>query len=306
MNEHSKSLALEIANCSNVSAALKDPRHPCRKVVAWQATQLPILTGASDYTDTCAHRPEGWTGTLESAPIMFLASNPSFDPLEAYPDWTSDWPTERLLPFATDRFGASEARPFGATDDADPDRTYRTDTSLSRRVNHWAIVRHLAATTLGRDVSEVSARDDYVMTELVHCKSFNEVGVPDALTTCAATWLDKIFRVSPAKIVFVLGVKPAKHLVELIPTIPETWGAWSVSGQKRGDWPSTRDELVQRTATGSWGPAQQRKHTTTLTLGGRERTFVWLPRGGSSIPWSLWADPPVVDSSVIAEWRSVL
>ncbi len=46
---------------------------------------------------------------------------------------------------------------------------------------------------------------DYAMTEVVHCKSKNEVGVKKAAATCADRYLDRVVALSPAEVVVIVG-----------------------------------------------------------------------------------------------------
>ena len=97
-----KKLALEISGCAEVCEAIGKNSHPCHKVVDWQTKQWSPVT--SDVQISKFHRPEAWTGNLSSAPIIFLASNPSFNADENYPDWSDDWQEEKILDFAMHRF----------------------------------------------------------------------------------------------------------------------------------------------------------------------------------------------------------
>jgi hypothetical protein len=70
-------LLLEIVRCPNVQACLADPekKHPCRKIVQSQGEK------AAEHFQV----PEPWSGHLETAPILFLSSNPSISQDEEYP-----------------------------------------------------------------------------------------------------------------------------------------------------------------------------------------------------------------------------
>lgn len=295
-------LALDISSCTEVSSAFASEGHPCHKVATWQKGRVPGTAELTSPSGSRIQRPEPWTGNLRKAPIIFLASNPSFDEKEFYPDWSGDWTEQDIIQFGSERFLASPTRPFGATDGPslkDQDRTYLRNGKLSRAVAHWRRVRALAALFLEKSMSEVSAHDDYVMTELVHCKSWNEVGVPQALSHCTQLWMERVFSLSPANLIVVLGSKPAKMLCQAYPQIPENWGVFD----GRGQWPKSWIDLQVRKTRGSWGVQQQQAHTTKLMLGGRMRTLVWLPRGGSSMPQKI-ENSSLVDPSLLNEWRT--
>jgi hypothetical protein len=79
-----KTLLIEIARCPNVRLALKDESHACRTVVA--AQDIPDLP-------PFPHQfPEPWSGRIETAPLLFVGSNPSLNPDETFPTkgWSAD------------------------------------------------------------------------------------------------------------------------------------------------------------------------------------------------------------------------
>ncbi len=297
----------EIASCSNVHQAISDIKNPCHKIVTWQKTQFIELKDATSYFDSVAHRPEAWTGNLEKAPIIFLASNPSFNIEEAYPDWTESWNDDDVREFMHHRFINEGERDFGAIDSGpNRDKTILKNGELSdRAVAYWREIRGRVAELLNKDVNAVSAHDDFVMTEMVHCKSFNEIGVSEALSFCSMNFFENIFRISPASIVIVMGKKPAELLVKLYPEIPNTWGAWKddETQEQRGFWPK-KDEIEPAIKDGRWSTAEQRKHTIEIEIGGKMRKIIWLPRPNSSMPRTL--AQPLISPEMLEYWRSGL
>jgi hypothetical protein len=300
-----KRLALDISSCDEVSMALKDESHPCHDVVKWQADQWhsPVL----QIVNSAMHRPEAWTGDLSSAPIVFLASNPSFNLEENYPDWSENWNEEKISEFATRRFIEEGERAFGAIDSGpNRDRTIlRNGRPSADSVAYWREIRGRVGEILGKQVHEVSAHDDFVMTELVHCKSHKEIGVNEALIPCTKKFIERIFRISPASIIIVMGAKPAQQFVKLYPEIPSDWGFWidKHSNTQRGYWPK-KIEIESSIANGLWSPEQQLKHTVELEIGGRVRKVIWLPRPNSSMPRTLVE--PLISQKVMNYWRSSL
>lgn len=301
---YSEILGETISSCSSVNKATSDVTHPCHKVVSWQKTQLIELKDVRNYYDTPAHRPEAWTGDLDNAPIIFLASNPSFNPEENYPDWTDAWSGEDIRQFATRRFINEGERTFGAIDSGpNRDKTYLKNNQPSdKSVAYWREIRGRVAELLGKQVDQVSAHSDFVMTEMVHCKSFNEIGVSEALEECSSNYLNQIFSISPASIVIVMGKKPAEQLIKLFRGIPDTWGAWKDDETKtqRGFWPK-KDEIDAAIKDGRWTPAEQRKHTIELEIGGKARKVIWLPRPNSSLPRTL--TEPLISAEILNYWR---
>jgi hypothetical protein len=55
---------------------------------------------------------------------------------------------------------------------------------------------------------------DYAMTEIVHCRSWDEIGVDRARDRCADLYLDRILQVSPAKVIVGLGAHVNQWLTE--------------------------------------------------------------------------------------------
>jgi len=304
-------LALEISSCEEVCKAFKDESHPCNKVVNWQVDEWEQRIHTIE--GSVMHRPEAWTGALDKAKIIFLASNPSFNPNEAFPDYSPNWSEKQILDFATKRFTSTDERGYGAVDapnmlEADRVILQNGKVAQGRPVPYWREVRGRVAEILNKDISEVSADHDYVMTELVHCKSFNEIGVPEALAFCNAKWMNRIFMNSPARLVIVMGKKPAEKVLEVIPGIPDSWGAWKDqnSGLTRGDWPKSNQDLHNRIKNGTWALEDQKKHSVVRTVGGLERLLIWLPRPNSSLPRTLSGPNACISEELLNEWQEFL
>ena len=87
-------LLLGIANCPNVARCLDQPGsgHACAKVV-----------GAQRGFDGEHVLPEPWSGHLETAPILFVSSNPSISGGELAP--RMGWSDEQMVDFYRYRFG---------------------------------------------------------------------------------------------------------------------------------------------------------------------------------------------------------
>jgi hypothetical protein len=297
-------LALDISSCQEIDLALAG-NHPCSDVVSWQVQEWDLHI--SKVESTPLHRPEAWTGDLSEAPIVFLASNPSFNHEENYPDWSGKWSEKEITQFASKRFIAEGERSFGAIDKGlNRDKTYLKDGKPSKNsVAYWREIRGRVAEILNKEVNEVSAHSDFVMTELVHCKSFKEIGVSNALVHCTKKYMERIFNLSPATIVIVMGKKPAEQLVKLYREIPTNWGSWKDSETKaqRGYWPK-KNEIETAISEGRWTPEEQMKHTAEIVIGGKLRKVIWLPRPNSSLPRTL--SEPLISTEVMNYWRSNL
>lgn len=240
-----ESLALSVSRCTEVGAARGDRRHPCHPIVNLQPPM--------DF-----QVPEGWAGDLGGARIVFLSSNPSISEsgdhqsggsAELYP--REHWSDEDIVDFTLHRF---DSRRGWATPEG---RFRRVDGSLSpRRVAFWNNVRLRATELLGRPSSPTS---DYVMTEVVHCKSKGEKGVASAVENCAARHLDRILAASSAPIVVVLGRK-ARDQARLLWQLPDTFGVGKGVG-----WSESENVAV-------------------IELGGRTRVvlYLWHPTGSTA------------------------
>lgn len=234
-------LALEIARCPEIPVASEAKSHPCHRIVSVQADRAP---GERQL-------PEAWAGDLSTAKLVFLSSNPSISEVgdatsgafeEDYPK--PDWPDDRIVDFMTRRFGPPSNRyPNWVVDGY----FLRTDGSRSETlVAYWREAQRRATEIFGYEASPVG---DYVMTEVVHCKSKREIGVQQAAGPCASRYLDRVLSLAPADLVVVVGSKARDRLKEL-ELLPAAFG-------KRSS-PPTEDATVQ-------------------VLGGRERLLVYLP-----------------------------
>lgn len=307
MDEATK-LALEITSCGEVSLALNNSAHPCHKVVNWQAKEWnpPVL----HIENSRMHRPEAWTGDIVNAPILFLSSNPSFDSEENYPNWNlGEWPEEKIEEFSTQRFTSRIERGYGASDGLSSkqvDRTIGKKGELLHKVNYWNWARNMVAYIHSKELTEVSAHSDYAMTEIVHCKSKNEQGVKKARLKCKDTYLEKILRVSKAKLIIISG----KHACEDIKTVfpdkfPITWGLWNADGSSsEGFWPMTTESFKSDLASNKWNLNVQQEHSISFEVAGRIRTFQYFAKsgggGGLNAPWKY---PELVHPEVLRNWR---
>jgi hypothetical protein len=182
-----KELALEITRCPAFTGA--EIAGPCSKVVEWQADQLRDAGHDESEIRDAMHVPEGWAGNLATARILYLSSNPSFHISENYPNPT--WAQTATVDFVTRRFSSEQSRPYGALDgpiQQHMDRAIQRDGRPGKKVNTWAELSKRTSILLERPVDEISADRDYVMTEVVHCKSKREQGAPEAVSACTLRW----------------------------------------------------------------------------------------------------------------------
>ena len=148
-------LLLAIVRCPEVGRARADTGHPCHGVVCFQGQ-----------TADAFQAPEPWRGHIDTAPILFLSSNPSIaenDPFRA-----SSSSDAEIIDYYQCSF--------------DPDAGHISPSAYNS-VPFWRGVRARATEILGRDAVPGV---DFALTELVHCKSTGEQGVARA----HLTWRD--------------------------------------------------------------------------------------------------------------------
>jgi hypothetical protein len=79
---------------------------------------------------------------------------------------------------------------------------------------------------------------DFVLSEVVHCKSRKEAGVQSALPNCAGRYLMKLLSCAGATVVVLVGRKTLRYWNSLLlglPNVPETEGTdlQEIAGHKR-------------------------------------------------------------------------
>lgn len=194
MTTDERKLLLSITRCEVLVGYLEGrvSRPSCAPIINAQSQQQ---TGQPvSYDDRQV--PEPWTGRLGGARLLFLSSNPSISLVEDYPQGSA--PDETITDFFHNRFDDQRAEPWVR----DGNKFRMVDGSYSRGAPFWSNVKNRAAEAYGRPVQPGI---DYALTEVVHCKSKEEIGVLDALDTCVNRYLSGILAVSGARVVIVLG-----------------------------------------------------------------------------------------------------
>jgi hypothetical protein len=171
MDQQQRALALKILRCPVIQVAAKSPSHPCHQIVSSQTSEFQL--------------PEPWNGDI-NAPILYLSSNPSYNPLEM--TVTKHWREEEALDYFEKRLQNEVAV-------VDKKRS---------RPGFWGFIRNHATDLLGRNAT---CGTDYASTEVVHCKSPRQIGVPQAIYECSPRFLENVLEVCGAKVVFLVGSK---------------------------------------------------------------------------------------------------
>lgn len=182
LNDQERALLIRVARCPLIRAALGDSGHPCRGVVTVQ-----------DDAERDRQVPEAWAGNLGDSRVVFVSSNPSISTAgqgqlpstaEAYP--VAAWPEDKIVEFLGRRFDQSvRPRPFVRNFR----RLQRDGHYAHKPTRFWPSMQRRAEELPG-DSADPSR--NYVMTEVVHCKSKGETGVAAAAATCAGRYLDDI------------------------------------------------------------------------------------------------------------------
>lgn len=178
-----RQLLLEIARCPVVAACKAGEEHPCSTIVRVQ--QVPLER---------YQVPEPWNGHIDTAPILFVSSNPSID-YEGPTVWASS--DADLVDTFAEAFDGT--RPGRIRDGS---HVVQADGSAGGSVHYWAWIRNRATELLARPAR---GGIDYALTEVVRCKSRGEEGVRDAFPTCTDRYLDRTLAQSPARVVVLVG-----------------------------------------------------------------------------------------------------
>jgi hypothetical protein len=124
--------------------------------------------------------PEGWTGRLIRAPILFVTSNPNTDPTQPGKDPEFASPAE-LANFNDLYF----------------------DTHSVARVQTWRQMQKWATEML--DGREALPGHDFALTDAVRCASRGQQGVDRAMGRCAGLYLGRLLFLSQARVVAFCG-----------------------------------------------------------------------------------------------------
>ena len=259
MESKDRKLAVAIARCENLSIAVRDESHPCHKVASFQVDA------------PSRHIPEAWFGNITDAQVLLISSNPSIDlnenvEGENYPranwgdDQISEWITRRVDQSWSEVPVTFQRSPFKNFLWRCIDGKYRGAGKGNQPQPTWNNTHKLVIELLG---PSADPSKNYALTEVVHCKSQNGIGVPEASPICSANWLGKIMDLATdARVVVLLGshVRPwARN--EYKNSVPKDFGKRVTAG---GMDVAIRDSFVQSGRVYIYLP-----HPTAAEPGGR-------------------------------------
>lgn len=216
MIDKSAELLAEIVQCPNITSVLACNLHnPCEKVVRSQGVSN------LDYFQV----PEPWNGDIVQAPLLYLSSNPSVSDVEEYPAWSSS--DELIHDFFVHRFGGGiKAWVKSGKHGLARDGSYLPATA------YWSEILNRSKELFGRDARPGK---DYALTEIVHCKSRNMIGVASALDECSKRYLNKVLEISGADIIALIGKKVGDRFRSALKVSDDTKlvGPRSLAGRER-------------------------------------------------------------------------
>ena len=244
MNSEEKEVFRKIAGCSIANRIIDDlearnpidePYKSCETICLHQKEKFDGLRNEQvRFSKETFHMPEPWNGNLSTAEILFVSSNPSFDINETTPELARK-ENKEVLPKIISDPDEDDPETKRALDEAEnffESRFIDKETgSIRKEYNSqtWKRILTCAGYLLGetRSVESIEGINEdqkekiaprIALTEVVHCKSENEKGVPQALVTCYdkhTRAVIELFLKSPSekpKKVVVMGEKAQRAL----------------------------------------------------------------------------------------------
>ena len=259
-------------------------------------------------------RPIPWVGGLESQEILFLHCSPLSSELAGLPKWDSLlWPKSEILSFDYGEY--LKANVNQSQEDLLAESHYLS--AKSKRGNGYS--RDLKSIIRFADeMSNVifkNEREDlflglrFAVVNLVRCPSHSKKAILRAADFCSKTWLLPTLIASKAKIVFVLGQKPAQVICNTFPEqVPQNWGSFRTDSRRHGQgfWPRTKGDLQERLNSGRWKTQDQLENTFKLNLGDKSLLMVFHSTPGAGALWSTRLHTNLLSEEVVAYWRDFL
>lgn len=205
IREKRRKLLLKIARCEiakeRVSLLIrskgeKDPSntHPCDDICKFQYDKIQNALDKDDpkqeVTKAMFHVPEPWNGNLKTAEILFVGSNPNINLKEDFPkfeseEWSEDKKNEVVV-FFSDRLNRLDLE-----NDIKNTRYWREIYKYAA----WILEATDPSWAVDKENEEDKKREidsRVALTEIVHCKSKDETGVPEATQKCFKKYTKKV------------------------------------------------------------------------------------------------------------------
>lgn len=173
----------QIVRCPLVTEALENSGGQCSVIVRSQ----------NNLDRNYFQVPEPWRGHIDTAPILFVSSNPGIKYDEDFP--TLNWDLDSTEAFFTSCFDKDSKFT------KDGKKYLMKNGEYSPNVRFWINIRNRA----NELIENAIPGKDYALTEVVHCKSQNETVMHEALETCTKNYLKSVISLSTAKVIIVLG-----------------------------------------------------------------------------------------------------
>lgn len=167
INNKIENLIKSITHCPIDNDVECNSVHACHSIVNHQY-------GKENNPKKLFQLPEPWNGHIDKAEILFVGSNPSYNPdEEGYPKLSENLSSAQLKDFFETRFDEIEFNPRG----------YWT------AINKWTGLILKLPTQAQKNL----LKDHACLTELVHCKSTGSDGVTSKCCNNCSPWLEQIF-----------------------------------------------------------------------------------------------------------------
>jgi len=223
---------------------------------------------------------------------------------------SSDWIKEQVITFNYRETldSTNELLPINGLDELNEfDKETR---EISRNSNGMKSItkfaNNMTQQILGEYQGSNVSEDRFSIVNLVRCPSSSKRAILKATNYCSSNWLIPTLEASSAKIVFVLGQKPAAVLCSTFPDqVPQDWGQFAEGpqGYGKGFWPRSKGDLQEVLNSGHWNLDSQLKNTFCLNFADRMILFVFYSTPGSGMLWSIKDHPELVSEELIAYWR---
>lgn len=219
---------VEVARCPILRGILEgETGHPCGTVVGvqWDAAVSVDERRARWHTE---HQlPEPWSGDLSRARVLFVSSNPSIggkparSGAPAVPAVAASPPASELASQPSLRYGVGAHPRDSWTDEeiidfyarrfvsriAPGGRFVLPDGRPGGYQRFWGWAENRLKEIIPDGVMGV----DGCLTELVRCKSRNEVGVRAARPVCTTSFLARTIALSGARLIVAVGAHASRH-----------------------------------------------------------------------------------------------